>query len=80
MSKFLGLRISLDEEVRYVCDHEVSIDLLLKEYGLETANGVRAPIVEEFNDNNSQETRIPTFAGREWQCKRKGFSVVGRLL
>nr|CCA24800.1 GagPol polyprotein putative [Albugo laibachii Nc14] len=45
----------LDEEVGYVLYQEVSIDLLLKEYGLEAANGVRAPIVEEFNDCNSQE-------------------------
>nr|CCA20625.1 hypothetical protein ALNC14_067680 [Albugo laibachii Nc14] len=41
VNKFLGLRISLDEEVWYVLDQEMSIDLLLKEYGLETANGGR---------------------------------------
>nr|CCA18211.1 hypothetical protein ALNC14_043540 [Albugo laibachii Nc14] len=39
-NKFLGLRMSLDEEVGYVLDQEVSIDLLLREYGLEKANGV----------------------------------------
>nr|CCA25073.1 AlNc14C273G10003 [Albugo laibachii Nc14] len=55
VNKFLGFRISLDEEVGYALDREVSIDLLLKEYGLETSNGVRAPIVEEFNGCNSQE-------------------------
>nr|CCA21260.1 conserved hypothetical protein [Albugo laibachii Nc14] len=40
VNKFFGLRISLDEEAGYVLDQEVSIDLLSKEYGLETANGV----------------------------------------
>ena len=30
LDKFLGLRISLDEEVGYDLDQEVSIDLLLK--------------------------------------------------
>nr|CCA24530.1 hypothetical protein TcasGA2_TC015470 [Albugo laibachii Nc14] len=55
VNKFLGPRMSLDEEVGYVLDQEVSIDLLQREYGLEKANGVRAPIFEEFNDCNSQE-------------------------
>nr|CCA16050.1 gagpol polyprotein putative [Albugo laibachii Nc14] len=40
VNKFLGLRISLDEEVGYVLDQEVSINLLLKEYGLEKENGI----------------------------------------
>nr|CCA28349.1 AlNc14C2478G13245 [Albugo laibachii Nc14] len=52
---FLGLQISLDEEVDYVLDQEVLIDLLLNEYGLETANGVRALIAAECNNYKSQE-------------------------
>nr|CCA20155.1 copiatype polyprotein putative [Albugo laibachii Nc14] len=60
VKKFLGLRISLDEEVEYVLDQEMSFDLLLKKYGLETTNGVRAPIVQECNDYNYQEPEALT--------------------
>nr|CCA19878.1 AlNc14C81G5288 [Albugo laibachii Nc14]CCA27474.1 AlNc14C545G12112 [Albugo laibachii Nc14] len=55
VSKFIGLQFSLDEKVGYVLDQEVSINLLLKENGLGTANGVRAPIFEECNNYKSQE-------------------------
>ena len=54
VNKFFGLRISLDEEAGYVLDQEVSIDLLSKEYGLETANGVRASIVGNASVKNFQ--------------------------
>ena len=39
VSKFLGLRISLDNEDLYKLDQEVEIYLLIKDFGLEKANG-----------------------------------------
>nr|CCA18855.1 pol polyprotein putative [Albugo laibachii Nc14] len=79
MNKLVGLRISLDEEVGYVLDQEVSIDLLLKGYGLETANGVRAPIAEDFNDCNSQEPEYLPVTAANGNASVKNFqSLVGR--
>ena len=43
VNKFLGLRIQLNETNGYVLDQEVTIDLLLKEFGMKSANRVRAP-------------------------------------
>lgn len=43
-SKYLGLRITLDDSEGYTLDQKVSINLLLKEFGLESTNGVCSPI------------------------------------
>ena len=61
-------------------DQEVSIDLLLKEHGMETTNGVRAPIVEEFNECNYQEPEyLPVTAAngnasvKDFQSRWEGY-------
>ena len=79
--QFLGLRSSLDEEVGYALDQEVSIALLLKEYELETANRVRVPIDEEFNYCNSQEPEYLPVTAANGNASVKDFqSLVRRLL
>ena len=40
VNKFLGLRIKLDESKGYILDQQVKIELLLKEFGLDSANEV----------------------------------------
>nr|CCA15796.1 hypothetical protein TcasGA2_TC004282 [Albugo laibachii Nc14] len=77
VNKFLGPRMSLDEEVGYVLNQEVSIDLLQREYGLEKANGVRAPIVEEFNDCNSQEPEYLPVTAANGNASVKDFQSLG---
>nr|CCA17046.1 hypothetical protein HCAG_04640 [Albugo laibachii Nc14] len=77
VNKFLGIRILLNDEVGYVLDQEVSIDLLLKEYGLETANGLRAPIVQEFNDCNSQEPEYLPVTASNGNASVKDFQSLG---
>ena len=49
MNKFLGLRIELDGSSGYVLDQEMTIDLLLRDFGMESSNGVRTPIGDECN-------------------------------
>ncbi|CAI5728907.1 unnamed protein product [Peronospora destructor] len=44
VNKFLGLRIMLDDQAGYVLDQEDTIDLLLKDHGLDSANGARTSI------------------------------------
>uniref|UniRef100_A0AAV1TI21 Uncharacterized protein n=1 Tax=Peronospora matthiolae TaxID=2874970 RepID=A0AAV1TI21_9STRA len=57
MNKFLGLRIELDESKGYIQKQQVTIELLLKEFGLESANGRRTPIGDICNleDDDVQE-------------------------
>ena len=57
VNKFLGLRIQLDDSNGYVLDQEVTIDLLLKEFGMESANGVRAPIGDECNEDDEDDLK-----------------------
>nr|CCA23041.1 pol polyprotein putative [Albugo laibachii Nc14] len=81
VNKFLGLRISLNEEVGYVLDQDLSIDLLLKEYGLETTNGVRTSAVDEFDDCNSQEPEYLPLTSTNGNATVEDFqSLLGRLL
>ena len=49
VNKFLRLRIKLDESKGYILDQQVTIELLLKELGLDSTNGVRTPIGDECN-------------------------------
>ncbi|CAI5705437.1 unnamed protein product [Peronospora effusa] len=49
VNKFLVLRIKLDESKWYILDQQVTIESLLKEFGLDSANGVRTPIGDECN-------------------------------
>nr|CCA13869.1 AlNc14C1G12 [Albugo laibachii Nc14] len=78
VNKLLGLRNWLDEEVEYILHQEVSIDTHLKEYVLETSNGVRARIVEECNDCNSQETKyLPVTAANGNASVEEFQSLVG---
>uniref|UniRef100_A0AAV1U701 Reverse transcriptase Ty1/copia-type domain-containing protein n=1 Tax=Peronospora matthiolae TaxID=2874970 RepID=A0AAV1U701_9STRA len=44
VNKFLGLRIELDNSNGYVLDQEPTIDLLLRNFGIESCNGVCTPI------------------------------------
>lgn len=44
--------IFLDDKNGYVLDQEVLIDMPLKDYSMEFANGVRAPIDEGFSEVN----------------------------
>nr|CCA22994.1 AlNc14C175G8111 [Albugo laibachii Nc14] len=66
------------EKVGYILNQEVSIDLLLKDYEWETANEVRAPIVEEFNDCNSKEPKyLPSTAAANCNGSVMEFQSLG---
>ena len=55
-NKFLELRIRLDDKCGYMLDHEVMIYVLLKDNGLESANGVRDPIDEDCVEVDPEAT------------------------
>ena len=50
VNKFLSLLILLNDERGYVLDQEVTINTILKDHGLEMANGARTLIGEDCND------------------------------
>ena len=81
VNKFLGLRVKLDENEGYVLDQEVTIDSLLKEHGLATANGVRSPIEEECNDVDEKNLESLKLTAKAGDASVKAFqSLFGRLL
>ncbi|CAI5706592.1 unnamed protein product [Peronospora effusa] len=57
VNKFLEIRIKLEESKGYILDQQLTIKLLLKKFGLDSANGVRTPIGDECNleDEDAQE-------------------------
>ena len=81
VNKFLGLRIKLDESKGYILDQQVTNELLLKEFGLDSANGVRTPIGEECNleDEDAQEF-LTTKGAKEGPSVKSFQSMVGSLL
>ncbi|CAI5703653.1 unnamed protein product [Peronospora effusa] len=81
VNKFLGLRINLNDETGYVLDQEVMIDLLLKEFGLDSANGVRTPIGDECNAEDEDTVEYLSAKGTKGEPSVKSFqSLVGSLL
>ena len=49
VSKFVGLRIQLDVLKGYILGQQVTIELLLKGFGMNSANGVRTLIGDDCN-------------------------------
>uniref|UniRef100_A0AAV1T6R3 Reverse transcriptase Ty1/copia-type domain-containing protein n=1 Tax=Peronospora matthiolae TaxID=2874970 RepID=A0AAV1T6R3_9STRA len=81
VQKFLGLRISLDDTQGYILDQEVMIDVLLRDFKLESANGVRTPIRDECNDDNKDDVDCLPARGASSEPSLSAFrSLVGSLL
>ena len=75
VNKFLGLRIMMNDKCGYVLDQEVMIDVLLKDHGLDIANGVRAPIDKGCNEIDSEASDILNKEEEFNQASIKGISV-----
>ena len=81
VNKFLGLRIQPDDPNGYVLDQEVTIDLLLKEFGMKSSNGVRTPIVDECNQDDEGDLDYLPARGAKGDPSVKSFqSLIGSLL
>ena len=59
---------------------EVTIDLLLKEFGMESANGVRTPIAKECNLDDKGDIDYLPARGGNGPSKKSFQSLVGSLL
>ena len=51
VNKFLGMRMALKDSKTYTIDQTAAIDEMLNQHGLDEANGVRAPIGDDSNDD-----------------------------
>ncbi|CAI5723091.1 unnamed protein product [Peronospora destructor] len=73
VNKFFGLRIMLDDQVGYVLDQEVTIDLLLKDHGLGLANGFRTPLGDDCNEVDAQGSDLLVATTKDGQASVKAF-------
>eukprot|EP00644_Phytophthora_capsici_P019544 jgi/Phyca11/133580/e_gw1.570.9.1 len=78
-SKFLGMRVTYDEEEGYHLDQEVMIMNMLKEFGMENAHAVRTPIGPEGNDKNATDS-LPASGGDGGWTVTTFQSLVGSLM
>ena len=81
VNKFLGLRIELDDSNGYVLDQEPTFDSLLRDFGMESSNGVRTPIGDECNQGDEEDTKYLPARRAKGDSSVKSFqSLVGSLL
>ncbi|OWZ15971.1 putative mitochondrial protein, partial [Phytophthora megakarya] len=78
-SKFLGMRVTYDDDNGYFLDQEAVIGELLREFGMETANAVRTPIGPESNEAGVSEL-LSTAGGAGAVTVGEFQSLVGSLL
>ena len=79
--KFLGMRVSLEDEKTCTVDQQATIEEMLEIHGLKEANGVRAPISEEANEVGNDLVLLTTVPKQRGEPKILEFqSIVGSLL
>jgi hypothetical protein len=80
-SKFLGMRVSYDEDEGYDFDQELAIEEMLREHGMASAHGVRTPIGADSNEvDMASEELLPTSGSDNVVTVRKFQSLVGSLM
>ena len=81
VSKFLGMRVTIDNSAGYVLDQAEAIGELLREHGLEDANPTKAPIVADCYDLLPDDSALLTETKVKGAPTIKTFqSLVGSLL
>ena len=81
VNKFLGLQIELDDSNGYVLDQESTIDLLLRDFGLGSSNGVRTRFGDECNmDDEVDAEYLPAREAKGDPSVKSFQSLLGSLL
>uniref|UniRef100_A0AAV1T532 Integrase catalytic domain-containing protein n=1 Tax=Peronospora matthiolae TaxID=2874970 RepID=A0AAV1T532_9STRA len=81
VNKFLGMRMALKDSKTYTVDQTTAIDEMLNQHGLNAANGVRAPIGDDSNDDVSEGVYLSANRGKKGEPTVRNFqSLVGSLL
>ncbi|KAE9261798.1 hypothetical protein PR003_g33793, partial [Phytophthora rubi] len=80
-SKFLGMRVSYNEDEGYDLDQELAIEEMLREHGMASVHSVRTPIVAESNEiDEASDELLPTSGGDGVVTVRKFQPLVGSLM
>ncbi|CAI5711699.1 unnamed protein product [Peronospora destructor] len=64
VNKFLGMRVTLNNAKTYTIDQTAAIVEMLSQNGLMEANGVKVPIGEESNDNETEPVYLEMKRGQ----------------
>uniref|UniRef100_A0AAV1TK07 Reverse transcriptase Ty1/copia-type domain-containing protein n=1 Tax=Peronospora matthiolae TaxID=2874970 RepID=A0AAV1TK07_9STRA len=81
VNKLLVLQIKMDESKGYLLDQQVTIELLLKEFGPDSANGVRTPTSDECNlEDEDVQKILPEKSAKNDPSVNSFQSMVGSLL
>uniref|UniRef100_A0AAV1UFG5 Reverse transcriptase n=1 Tax=Peronospora matthiolae TaxID=2874970 RepID=A0AAV1UFG5_9STRA len=79
--KFLGMRVSLEDEKTCTVDQQATIKEMLETHGLKEASGVRAPISEESNEVEKDPVLLTNVPRQRGEPTIRDFqSLVGSLL
>ncbi|KAE9306972.1 hypothetical protein PF001_g11860 [Phytophthora fragariae] len=80
-SKFLGMRVSYNEDEGYDLDQELAIEEMLREHGMASVHSVRTPIGAESNEiDEASDELLPTSGGDGVVTVHKFQSLVGSLM
>uniref|UniRef100_A0AAV1VLU9 LAGLIDADG endonuclease n=1 Tax=Peronospora matthiolae TaxID=2874970 RepID=A0AAV1VLU9_9STRA len=75
------MRMALKDSKTYTVDQTTAIDEMLNQHGLDAANGVRAPIGDDSNDDVSEGVYLSANRGKKGETTVRNFqSLVGSLL
>uniref|UniRef100_H3GKF0 Integrase catalytic domain-containing protein n=1 Tax=Phytophthora ramorum TaxID=164328 RepID=H3GKF0_PHYRM len=79
--KFLGMCVTYDEVDGYELDQEVTIMEIVRNFGMELAHGVRAPIGPEWNEARDAEgEKLPVAGSDDVVTAKKFQSLVGSIM
>jgi hypothetical protein len=80
VNKFLGIRVSQDEDGGMWLDQEATIEEMLIKFNLQDANTVRLPIGADYEDNQENQEKLPKYSQNGEVTVRDFQSLAGSLL
>jgi hypothetical protein len=80
VNKFLGIRVSQDEDGGMWLDQEATIEEMLIKFKLQDANHVRLPIEADYDENQGDQEKLPKYSKDGEVTVRDFQSLAGSLL
>jgi hypothetical protein len=80
VNKFLGIRVSQDEDGGMWLDQEATIEEMLIKFKLQDANHVRLPIGADYEENQGSQEKLPKYSKDGEVTVRDFQSLAGSLL
>jgi hypothetical protein len=80
VNKFLGIRVTKDEDGGMWLDQEATTEEMLIKFNLQDANTVRLPIGADYEDNQENQEKLPKYSENGEMTVRDFQSLAGSLL